>query len=294
MKGRWIYLSNCRGISTVEAVIIVAALVSVAIMFRGSLNGFTDNAVASEFNTRKSVEIMTFGGEMKEGKRRSGVLKESPDQSSGFGDFISKTIVAPLRSLISAGRSEPVSITISNDSLNRSPASLNAVLDQFCVETAKRYQPTLFSTYCNIFAWDATRGMNAEIPHWINRKTMAPYAYNPGLSYSENAKIAYEVNVNGLYDWMERNADSIRYRQVSEQEAKEAANTGKPVVAIWKNPKEGSSGHIVVLRPYDANRGGDPEEIYVAQAGKKTCNYIALEKIFSPSMRSALKFYTHD
>lgn len=294
MKLKWSALSNGRGVSTVELVIILAALVSVAVMLRGSLNGFTDRAVAAEFNTKKSAEIMTFGGDIKEGGGRGGMLQARPERGSGFRDFIDNTIVSPLRNLISGGRSEPVSIAIASDSSSRSPALLNAVLDQFYVETAKRYQPTFISTYCNIFAWDATRAMNAEIPHWINRKTKASYAYNPALSYAENAEIAYEANVNLLYDWMERNAESIGYREVSEQEAKMAANRGQPAVAIWKNPKEKSSGHIVILRPYDTNREGDPELIYVAQAGRKTSNYIAIEKVFNSNMRTSLKFYTHD
>lgn len=294
MKAHWKYLSNRCGISTVELVIILAALVSVAIMFKGSLSDFTHRTAAAEFNKKGAAEIMTFGGEIKAARGRNAVVSGAPEKNAGLRDVIDRLIASPLRGLLSAGRAMPVTAPVRNGAANRNPGSLNAVLDQFAVETTNRYQPSLFSTYCNIFVWDVTRAMNAEIPHWISRKDKTPYMYNSLLSYSRNAELAFELNVNMLYEWMETHAGAIGYREVSEQEARAAANIGQPAVALWKNPKEGGSGHIVVLRPCDPSRAGDPGVTYIAQAGRQTVNYSALEKIFSPSQLKALKFYVHD
>ncbi len=294
MKTHWKHLSKHGGMTTVELIIILAALVSVALIYRDNLNGFTDRAVKAEFNRTHSVEIMTFGGKIKAAKKHSAVAEEAGGFPSGLGGVIERTVITPIKSFFSAGRAMPVDAALRNDAQNRNHTALNAVLDQFAVEAEKRYQPGLFSTYCNIFAWDVTAAMNAEIPHWLNRKTNMPYRYNRKISYSENARLAFEINVNTLYDWMRMNADVIGYRQVGEQEAKAAANNGKPAVAIWKNPEEGSSGHIVVLRPYDTNHGGEPEETYVAQAGRRPSNYIPLNKVFSKDKMQTLVFYVHD
>lgn len=288
------YLLKKGGMTTVELIIILAALVSVALIYRDNLNGFTNRVVNAEFNQNNSVEIMTFGGKVKASPKRSAGAGEENGSSSGLGRVIERTVITPIKGLFSAGRAMPVEAVIRNDPSNRNQAALNAVVDQFAVETEKRYQPGLFSTYCNIFVWDVTTAMNAEIPHWINRKTNMPYQYNQRSSYSENARQAIEMNVNTLYDWMPINAAAIGYREVGEQEARAAANRGLPAVAIWKNPQEGSSGHIVVLRPYDTSYGGDLEETYVAQAGRRPCKYIPLNKVFNRDKMNTLRFYVHD
>ncbi len=294
MKTHWLQFMKRDGVSTVELVLILSALVSVAILFKDSLMDFTERVESAEFAKRERVESMTFGGEVKTVRSRSATLGISPNKGAGSNGLIDRVLVEPIRNLLLGGRSQPLSPSYENTSSERKPEALDAVLNQFSVESSKRYEPTLFNTYCNIFAWDATSAMNAEIPHWINWKTMMPYAYDTKLSYSENAKLASEVNVNTLFDWMEGHAGMIGYREVSDAEARAAANQGKPAVGIWQNPKSGSSGHIVVLRPYDPSRGGDPEKIYVAQAGRVPCNYIALDKIFSPGKIESVKFYVHD
>ena len=53
---------------------------------------------------------------------------------------------------------------------NRSAANYNAVLDQFSVGNNPRYARRNGNTYCNIFVWDATRAMGAEIPHWVDQQ----------------------------------------------------------------------------------------------------------------------------
>ena len=100
--------------------------------------------------------------------------------------------------------------------------------------------------------------MGAEICHW--KKDGKPHSYD--LNNPENNKNAYEVNANETYDWLVNNGEEYGWREVTPAEAHEAANMGKPTVASWKNPnfnpntKKRLSGHIAVVRPYDANMIG--------------------------------------
>lgn len=52
---------DSRGMSTVELLLIMSALVSVAILFKGSLMGFTELAIEKVFNDPPKAERMTFG-----------------------------------------------------------------------------------------------------------------------------------------------------------------------------------------------------------------------------------------
>lgn len=56
-------IKNRRGGSTAELLLITAALVSVAIVFKDSLVDFTERAANAAFVEPPKVERMTFGGE---------------------------------------------------------------------------------------------------------------------------------------------------------------------------------------------------------------------------------------
>lgn len=267
------YSSNKRGVSTVELLLIMAALVSAAMLFKSSLIDFIQKAAEMAFKDTPQVEWMTFGGETKHGKE-----------------------VAPIggRLKLPVNRAMPVTPSFISRAGERDTATLDAVLNQFKVETALRYHPLLNRTFCNIFAWDATSAMNAEIPHWIDKRTQMPYTYDPALTYNENARLANEVRVNTLYDWMQSHSSAIGYREVAEEEARRAANSGKPAVGIWKNPDPKRSGHIVVLRPFDPDKGGDPNRTFIAQAGSNTHNYASIDKVFKSDKMKTVKFYVHE
>jgi hypothetical protein len=122
---------------------------------------------------------------------------------------------------------KPVRAPLQNAPGKRSPEALRAVLAQFDVVTAKRYLPTASATYCNIFAWDATSALGAEIPHWVGGR---------------------ELNANATLGWLESSGPANGWREVDELEACGFASLGKPAVAIWRNPT-GKSGHVAVLLP---------------------------------------------
>lgn len=324
MNKQWHYIKNQRGVSTVELLLITCALVSVALIFKDSLIGFTEKATVKVFAEKSRAERMTFGGETKTGTAPSAgtvvsKTKEPPVVSTPATPVPTTPVPATLPSppapvvatpvtvvppkgtaketgvlKLPKGQAIPTVAQYTNTADQRGVDAINTVLNQFKVQTTTRYQPVPNKTFCNIFAWDATSAMNAEIPHWIDRKTNMPYTYNIHLSYAENAKLATETNVNRLYDWMQTNGNAIGYREVSEEEARKAANMGKPAVALWKNPAVGHSGHIVVLRPYDAAKGGDPNGTYIAQAGSHTYNYINIEKVFGSSKMKAVKLFIHE
>ena len=58
----------------------------------------------------------------------------------------------------------------------RSPALLDRLIEQFDVENSARYTPHKHGgdTYCNIFVWDVTSALGAEIPHYVDAQTGAP------------------------------------------------------------------------------------------------------------------------
>jgi len=140
----------------------------------------------------------------------------------------------------------PVDAPKQNGEGNRSAETYNQVIDQFDVENNPRYAQRDGNTYCNIFAWDVTRAMGAEIPH-----------------YRADGS---EMNANGVADWLRDQGGEYGWHPVSQQEAQEMANQGKPVVVSWKN--EGSIGHIGVVRPGEMGENGPN----LAQAGSTNTN----------------------
>ncbi|MCK6508532.1 chitosanase [Myxococcota bacterium] len=147
----------------------------------------------------------------------------------------------------------PIDAPIQNRPGERNANTYAHVIDQFNVESNRRYQKNhqgQGETYCNIFAWDVTKAMGAEIPHWVDGNG------NPtGLGQGR------ELNANAGHDWLVNHGPRHGWRQVSAAEAQAAANNGQPAVASWKNP--GGIGHIGVVRPGEM-RNGSPA---AAQAG---------------------------
>ena len=146
---------------------------------------------------------------------------------------------------------------LTNGPGNRDPSTYAQVLNQFAVGNNPRYAPRDGNTYCNIYAWDATKAMGAEIPHWVDRN---------GSPAAVGASGAHELDANGLNSWLNNHGASNGWRQVSAQEAQAAANQGQPSVASWRNP--GGIGHVAMVRPGEITGGGPA----IAQAGGSNFN----------------------
>jgi hypothetical protein len=172
----------------------------------------------------------------------------------------------------------------------------NETINSFKVETTKRYQPTSTKTFCNIFVWDVTKAMGAEIPHWVN---------DQGERCKDGAVGAHEQNANLTAKWMRDYGKSNGWIEVNAAEAQAAANQGQITVVIWysnyykKNEQKvfdnehpwnhdwDKPGHVAIVRPYDPSRkDGSGKEIkskvgvYIAQAGSHNYNYQKVEMGF--------------
>lgn len=177
-----------------------------------------------------------------------------------------------MRELENVRRWEPLDAPVKNAAGARAPEQLRAVTAQFNVEANPRYTPGGPGiTWCNIFVWDATRALQAEIPHWVPDATAAGGRR--------------ELNVNGTLEWLELVGRSAGWRDVVELTARERAAFGHPTVALWRNPK-GGHGHIALLLPPRAG------EIHIAQAGRQCLFDVPLRKGFGAVQ--PILFFTHD
>ena len=161
----------------------------------------------------------------------------------------------PGGSITNTNAAYPVDAPIQGDPNARSADVYSQVINQFDVENNPRYAQRDGNTYCNIFAWDVTRAMGTEIPHWVDN------AGNP-MPYGQG----HELDANGVNQWLNSQGGNYGWQEVSPDQAQAMANQGFPVVASWDNV--GDIGHIAVVRPGAIN-GNGPE---TAQAGGENWN----------------------
>jgi hypothetical protein len=167
---------------------------------------------------------------------------------------------------------------VTGDPSNRSRMLYDNVINQFAVGVNPRYKQKftdgkITSTYCNIFSWDVTRAMGAEIPHWVDSagERMAPLQGS-------------EISANATNDWLHKHGSRHGWRKVADPgEAQALANDGHPVVASWKNLKRRPngrpySGHIAIVRPGNLGKKGP----HIAQAGAKNFNTGDWQSIVKP------------
>lgn len=140
---------------------------------------------------------------------------------------------------------EPVNAPLRSNSSNRSATRYADVINQFAVGRNPRYAPRNGNTYCNIFVWDVTRAMGAELPHWVNGR---------------------ELDANSVNRWLHQSGGANGWRRVDARTAQAYANAGRPSVASWRNPA--GIGHIAMVRPGQITSAGPA----AAQAGARNFN----------------------
>ena len=168
----------------------------------------------------------------------------------------------------------------------RSADAYRAVISQFNVESSERYRVNKNGdndTYCNIFAWDVTRAMGAEIPHYVNAASGEPVQAG-----AANAK---EMTANDMNDWLNTTGKAYGWVKVSAEEAQNYANQGMPAVTSWKNP--GGHGHMQVVSPsadgqYDESRG-----VAIAQAGRHLYNYNYSTAVYGSRTLPSVEYFVH-
>ena len=166
---------------------------------------------------------------------------------------------------------------------DRDPARYRAVIDQFNVETASRYTPFRDGyTYCNIFMWDVTAAMGAEIPHYTDPETGEPRYYPDIRGTRELGAIAIDA-------WLREHGPAYGWREVDAETAQFYANSGRPAVTT-----AGEIGHVQVVCPsedggYDSVRG-----VTVAQAGSKVFNYTHITNIYGSNGLKNVRYFVHE
>ena len=155
----------------------------------------------------------------------------------------------------------PVVTSNAND---RSPERYRAVVNQFRVETAERYEPFRDGyTYCNIFVLDVTRAMGVHIPH---------------------------LGAIKMCEWLGTKGAEHGWREVDAETAQLYANLGKPAVT-----SAGSRGHVQMVVPsrdggYDPVRG-----VTIAQAGTRVTNYTHISTIYGANaLQNQIRYFVND
>jgi hypothetical protein len=152
---------------------------------------------------------------------------------------------------------------------HRSPQSLTDVVAWLDVEHRLRYKVRDIDldgdldTFCNIFLWDWSRCMGAEIPHWVDSEG------RPVLPAAGK-----ELSANGVCEWLEAHGLEHGWRRIGDRdEANKLAALGVPVCVTWRNVP-GKPGHVAVVLP--------PDKGYtmIAQAGARNSSRLTLEQGF--------------
>ena len=187
--------------------------------------------------------------------------------------------IHPAPGTISTNRAALIFPPLTNSPGNRSAAIYNQIINQFAVGHNPRYLPSGGATYCNIFLWDVTRAMGAEMPHWIKSNGDIALPFSAG---------AHELTINAGVVWLQNYGVPQHGWQLTDKAgAQNAANAGKPAVVVWKNPT-GGHGHTAIVRPgvIDPNTGPT-----TAQAGARNFNEGHLTNGFGTI--TGYKFYIH-
>jgi hypothetical protein len=152
------------------------------------------------------------------------------------------------------------------------------LINQFAVGDNPRFLAGAGKTYCNIFVWDVTRAMGAEIPHWIDAA---------GSIAAPGAPDSFEININAGVTWMKNHGVSGHgWESATPEQAQAAANQGKIAVVMWKN-ETGGHGHTAIVRPGTLDSNGPA----TAQAGRHNFNLGHVRLGFGGN--GPLKFYVH-
>ena len=176
---------------------------------------------------------------------------------------------------------KPTAPAVTSDVHNRSPERYRAVIDQFRVETARRYKPGE-NTFCNIFVWDVTSAMGAEVPHYVNTATGEPRYYpdiNGATGMGAIATDKWLAEYGALYGWFETDAVT----------AQRFANLGKPAIT-----SAGKLGHLQIVSPSKDGQYNDSLGVAISQAGRIVSNYTYLSNIYGNSGQKSVRYWVHD
>ena len=225
----------------------------------------------------------------------SGSLRSSV-MSSEYDPYVLDTIDwnvfgTSLQGLTGAGRAvlptecwRPTTPVIRSDEESRSPELYNSVIGQFRVQSAERYRPFRDgATYCNIFMWDVTSAMGAEIPHYTDPDTGEPRIY-------PDIKGAKAMTAVAIDDWLKTYGSDYGWQKVDAETAQRYANEGKPAVTTG-----GSLDHAQVVCPSRDGEFDPVRGVTIAQAGRIVTSYTYISSVYSASaLNNNVSYWVHD
>lgn len=190
-------------------------------------------------------------------------------------------------------RDRPTQAPTTSDLTDRSAYRYFSVIEQFHVEQSPRYAPDV-NTYCNIFVWDVTRAMNAEIPHWIiNNDPEASSAIGASGAFSVGPQDRQETRVNDLVDWLKDYGQAHGWRRVDARMAEQMAEEGRPSIAIAASVDPSHAGHVAMIRPATVN---DPRGPALTQAGRKdrdASHLVSIPAFTDPAELHPIQYWYH-
>jgi hypothetical protein len=221
-----------------------------------------------------SREVITSGDEQTTRLHCRRIDRLTPDEIAKIGAGSLANLSAEdrkrvdfLRRLQNQGeRDLPLNAPLPNNVGNRSAYNYFKVIEQFQVEESPRYAPDN-KTYCNIFAEDVMRAMNAPLPQMV---------------------------VNDMVGWLKENRATSGWRRVDERMAQQMAKEGHPSIAIAANVNPSKHGHVAVIRPASV---GDNRGAAVTQTGGSPIDATHIEYLpaFSdPTKLQPIQYWYHE
>lgn len=217
----------------------------------------------------------------------SGALSQQVSSSysnTGYIPSAVPNVSGTEQAIMPSNGSKPATPAVVSTASNRSAQAYRQVIDQFNVEKSQRYAIKNGSTYCNIFLWDVTSAMGAEIPHYTDPKTGAPVQY-------PNTSGAKAMNANSINSWLNQYGSQYGWKKVSAEEAQRYANMGMPAVTSWKNPN--GHGHVQVVCPSKDGKYDSAKGVTVAQAGRKLYNYAYATQVYGSGTLKKVEYFVH-
>lgn len=178
--------------------------------------------------------------------------------------------MTPVPAWLAAEFWRPAFPPLTSGTARREAALTSAIIEQFRVEDAKRYQPDEFGTRCNLFLSDVTRALGCHVPE----------LWKVGPTYNEQ-------RANHQIDWLKsKHAELAGWHPVANDAAAlERVNLGHVVVVGWHSGSD-SPGHVAIGKPSAGAR-----VLHVAQAGRSCFTDGPVSQGFG---LLPVRFWTHD
>jgi hypothetical protein len=177
----------------------------------------------------------------------------------------------------------PAIPVLTNAEGERSAELYRTIIDQFNVEKAPRYRPYRNGyTYCNIFVWDVTSAMGAEIPHYTEPSTGEP-------RYYPDIKGTNQLGAIAIDEWLRTKGQNYGWLEVDAKTAQRYANEGKPAVTT-----AGHSGHVQIVCPSEDGEYDEARGAAIAQAGSKVRNYAHISDIYGNGNPKSVRYFVHE